>query len=454
MWKNIERKLFRLRYLVLVVGLVACGGAFGTHTAGGESHFLRQCSEKCGDGLECVSGVCTRGCLVAEGGCGDLAPGAVCTAASIEPGAIAVCDVSCDADRHCAALGAGFSCAGGFCRGPALLGGGPSNHAGSSNAGSSNAGSSGAGASTDSSGGGAVSESGSGGQPGEPGCPKPAGEICHEFFVSDNARNQLSYINELDPTKSWATLVDDFTVNSPRQLELVDNATSSNGKAILVSVRAGYQEYDLLTGARLVNVVVAGTTGVRGAVRLPNGNTLLLVSDDKLRVVDETGLTVGPECTLPGAGSGSPSRIARDETTGQILFRRGLDLILVTETCQQQWTDKLPAGSNASAVLLRAGGGVWVSTGADATVLEYDQAGQIVSQVGGKDVHPDVGLDFFTDFTRLPSGNIVVVNWLGHLPSPNDDTPHVVEFTPSNKLVWRWGDQTLARQIVDVLVLR
>ena len=144
MWKIIEGKLLRLRYLVLVAGLVACGGALSTHTAGGESHFLRQCNQRCGDDLECVSGVCTRGCLVAEGGCGDLAPGAVCTDASIEPGAIAVCDVSCESNSQCAALGEGFECEGGFCRGPALLGGWDPSSAGSSNAGAtSSAGSAG-----------------------------------------------------------------------------------------------------------------------------------------------------------------------------------------------------------------------------------------------------------------------------------------------------------------------
>jgi hypothetical protein len=186
MWKSIEHKLFRLRYLVLVVALVACGGALGTHTAGGESHFLRQCSQNCGDGLECVSGVCTRGCLVAEGGCGDLAPGAICTDASIEPGAIAVCDVSCEGDSSCAALGADFSCADGFCRGPALLGGGTSNNAGSSNAGSgsSSAGTSSAGASSAGSAG--QASGGSGRVFRTPPCsgfgtgtPCPAGFVCH-----------------------------------------------------------------------------------------------------------------------------------------------------------------------------------------------------------------------------------------------------------------------------------
>lgn len=109
---------WRSLYITLLV--VACGGAVGQSTAGGESHFLRHCAERCGEGLECVSGVCTRGCLVGQDSCTDLSPSATCTDQSIEPGAIAVCDVSCSAGSDCDKLGSTYECDAGFCRGPAL----------------------------------------------------------------------------------------------------------------------------------------------------------------------------------------------------------------------------------------------------------------------------------------------------------------------------------------------
>jgi hypothetical protein len=299
---------------------------------------------------------------------------------------------------------------------------------------------------------------GSGGTvPTEP-CPKPEGEICHEFYANDNARNQLNYVNEFDPTKNWVKPVNDTTVNSGRQIELVDNAAVTDagpltGKAIMISVNKGYQEYHPITGERLANVSI-GTTGVRGAVRLKNGNTILGVGDNKLRTVDKSGAIVGTECTLPGAGSDSLRVLTLDEATGNILLGRLLDLFIVSQTCQQQWTAKLPAGSKAYSVFPRAGGGVWATSGAPSTVIEFDQAGQIVSQVGGKDKHPGVGLDFFSGFERLTNGNIVAANWQGHIASPNPTTPHLVEFTPDNKLVWKWGNQDLARQITNTLILR
>jgi hypothetical protein len=222
----------------------------------------------------------------------------------------------------------------------------------------------------------------------------------------------------------------------------------------MISVNKGYQEYHPITGERLVNVVLAGTTGVRGAVRLSGGNTLLGVGDNKLRVVNSSGATVGQECTLPGAGGDSLRVLTRDDATGNILLGRLLDLFIVSESCQQQWTAKLPAGSKAYSVFPRAGGGVWASNGAPSEVLEYDQAGQILSKVGGKSAHPGLGLDFFSGFERLPNGNIVAANWQGHVASPAQDTPHLVEFNPANELVWKWGNQDVARQITNTLILR
>jgi hypothetical protein len=87
-------------------------------------------------------------------------------------------------------------------------------------------------------------------------------------------------------------------------------------------------------------------------------------------------------------------------------------------------------------------------------VLEYDKAAPIISKVGGKADHPSLGLDFFTGFQRLPNGNIVAANWQGHVASPAPDTPHLVEFTPDNELVLKWGDQIMACQITDALILR
>jgi hypothetical protein len=108
--------LFRFRHVVLAIALAACGGTVGQRNAGGESHFLDVCTSSCKGGLECISGLCTRGCLVDGGDCADLAAGAVCTTQSTEQTRGLVCDLECKRDGDCTALGDGFACSAGFCR--------------------------------------------------------------------------------------------------------------------------------------------------------------------------------------------------------------------------------------------------------------------------------------------------------------------------------------------------
>jgi hypothetical protein len=114
-----------VRHALLGLLLAACGGAVGASSVGGESHFLRHCGDGCGSGLDCIADLCTRGCVVAQDSCGDLDEAATCTADSIEPGAIAVCDAPCASNAACSSLGADFTCQSGFCREepPSLPGG-------------------------------------------------------------------------------------------------------------------------------------------------------------------------------------------------------------------------------------------------------------------------------------------------------------------------------------------
>jgi hypothetical protein len=119
----------------LIAGSVAsCGGkshAPDGPIGGSESHFLAYCDDTCGDGLACITGVCTRGCVVNEDACDDLSPNAVCTPESIEPGAVAVCDVSCEAHEDCSVISAKHTCDGGYCRKSAEPAGGGTTNDGS-----------------------------------------------------------------------------------------------------------------------------------------------------------------------------------------------------------------------------------------------------------------------------------------------------------------------------------
>jgi len=101
--------------LALLSWVSACGGLVTNKpTAGGESHFLKPCTDGCG-GLQCISDVCTRSCT-SDASCDDLAPSAVCTNTGAKESSTGVCDVGCASATDCGWLGPSFACVEDFCR--------------------------------------------------------------------------------------------------------------------------------------------------------------------------------------------------------------------------------------------------------------------------------------------------------------------------------------------------
>ena len=110
---------------------------------GGETHFLTVCgvdSARCGEGLVCLCGVCTRSCSN-DTECGEL-PAAECRAPA-DPSACANvaahCDATCSSDADCRAVSTSHRCVNDVCRaGPADPNGGSGGTGGSGQGGSGN----------------------------------------------------------------------------------------------------------------------------------------------------------------------------------------------------------------------------------------------------------------------------------------------------------------------------
>jgi hypothetical protein len=300
---------------------------------------------------------------------------------------------------------------------------------------------------------------GAGGMDTGPACPKPAGQICHEFIANDNSRNVVNYVDEFTSQNPggvvWSKNVGHATPspeNSPRTIEIVDNAKATNGKAILVSVNDGYVELDRVTGNKLEDVTTQNT-GVTGACRMPDGNTAL-GTNAAIKIVGPTGAAVR-SFNLP-AGSNLRA-INRNPVTGDFWLSKTETVYQLGDNGQVKWSGFMGTGTKGYAVWWREGGGAYATTGEPATVVQLDATGQIVETVGGRTAFPELALDFFSGFVRLPNGNYVVANWLGHLGNPGANTAEIVEFAPdgmAGKAVWTWGNQSLARQITNVYVFR
>jgi hypothetical protein len=275
-------------------------------------------------------------------------------------------------------------------------------------------------------------------------CPKPSGVLCHEFIAGDNSRNLVIYVNEFQTSESWRTNVGDTGANSPRSIEIVSNSRAKSQRAVLVSLNKGYGEFDLVDGALVGRV--SNLSGVRGAWRMPDGNTLLAMNDNLVLVSQSGGQIRSFPLSLADGANSTVSRNPVDGTFwvagANAVYQLGPDASTI------QW---MASGVGGTAAWPRPGGGAYVTTGGSATLLEINGDGRVVSIVGDKVLYPE--LDFFAGFQVLPNGNFLIANWLGHVVTPGE-RPHLVELTSRNQLVWKWGTQMDARQITNIYVFR
>jgi hypothetical protein len=86
----------------------------------------------------------------------------------------------------------------------------------------------------------------------------------------------------------------------------------------------------------------------------------------------------------------------------------------------------------------------------DPKVIEVDPSGKIIWQVLKNDL-PGITLKFMTGLQRLPNGNTVMTNWLGHNQFGN--APHIIEVTPDKKVVWTFSDFKTMRTISSIQLL-
>lgn len=83
-------------------------------------------------------------------------------------------------------------------------------------------------------------------------------------------------------------------------------------------------------------------------------------------------------------------------------------------------------------------------------VFEVDAESKVVWQVAGTELD-GIALKFMAGFHRLPNGNTVMCNWLGH--GQFGKAPHVIEVTRDKKVVWTFSDHKTMRTISTIQIL-
>ena len=113
------------------------------------------------------------------------------------------------------------------------------------------------------------------------------------------------------------------------------------------------------------------------------------------------------------------------------------------------WTFKTPGGPHS--VTRLANGNTLIACGDNGTpsLIEVTPEGKTAWEVSNKDL-PDQPLKFLTGFQKLPNGNVLISNWLGH--GKFGTAPHLLEITPAKKVVWTYADHKTFKTISTVQV--
>jgi hypothetical protein len=191
--------------------------------------------------------------------------------------------------------------------------------------------------------------------------------------------------------------------------------------------------------------------------RLEDGNTFigecnagrLLEVDPQSRVLKELRL-------LPAGKDGGHgyTRNARRLANGNYLVTHYNDEVVREYDPQGRMVREIPAPGGPHSVVRLPDGNTLIACGdkgpQGANVLEVDAAGKIVWQIK-RDELPGIRFAFLTGLQRLPNGNTVLTNWLGH--GQFGKGPHIIEVTRDKQVVWTFADHKTMRTISSIQLL-
>ena len=212
-----------------------------------------------------------------------------------------------------------------------------------------------------------------------------------------------------------------------------------------------------VTRAKQVVFSYESASGVYACQRLANGLTFVAECEGgRLLEIAPDGRIVKEVRLLPPGADGGPAfmRNARRLSDGHYLVAHyGLDVVREYDA-QGRTVREIPALGGPHTAIRLPDGNLLIAcadrpSGAP-HVFEIDPRGQTVWTVGQHDL-PGIELKFMTGLQRLPNGNTVMSNWLGH--DQFGKAPHVIEVTRDKRVVWTYDNHRDLRTVSSLQLL-
>ncbi len=202
--------------------------------------------------------------------------------------------------------------------------------------------------------------------------------------------------------------------------------------------------------------LVEGPSEIYACQRLADGNTFIgECNTGRLLEVTPEGRIVKEIRLLPEGKDGGHSYIrnARRLANGNYLVTHYSEQAVREYDPQGKVVREIPSTGGPHSAIRLPNGNTLIACGdrpGGHRVFEVDPAGKTVWEVKDGDL-PGISLKFMTGLQRLPNGNTVISNWLGH--GQFGKAPHLIEVTPDKQVVWTFADHQTMKTISSIQLL-
>jgi hypothetical protein len=250
-----------------------------------------------------------------------------------------------------------------------------------------------------------------------------------------------------------------FLVSRTREIEWEYQTSSCNdlwvlpGGNLLFNTGHGVKE---VTRDKRVVFDYQSKSEIYACQRLTNGNTFIgECNAGRLLEVEPTGRIAREIRLLPEGKDGGHlyMRNARRLANGHYLVAHYGDQVVREYDAEGRTTRSISATGGPHSVARLPNGHTLISCGdrpGGSRIFEVDESGKTVWQVANGDL-PGISLKFLAGFQRLPNGNTLVANWLGH--GQFGKAPHLIEVTPDKRVAWSYANHQAMRTIASVQLL-
>ena len=264
----------------------------------------------------------------------------------------------------------------------------------------------------------------------------------HRFLCADYTQGKV-FLVDAGGNIEWS-----YDAETPNDVWALPNGN------LLFNTGHGVKE---VTRDKKVVFSYVSASDIYACQRLPNGNTFIgECSAGRLLEVDPSERIVHQVRLLPEGKDGGHAymRNARRLENGNYLVAHyGAEVVREYDpNGKPVWEVAAPGGPHS--VVRLPGGNTLIASadsgGAVPRVFEVDRDGKTVWEVRGDEL-PGISLKFMAGLQRLPNGNTVMCNWLGH--NQFGKAPHIIEVTRAKQVVWTFADHKNMRTVSSIQLL-